>query len=258
LLCTDLATAELVKGAANAFLATKISFINAMADLCAVTGGDVATLAHCLGLDPRIGMAFLRAGIGYGGACLPKDVRGLAVFADGHGVQNATTLLRTVDAVNAARCGQVLRLVEATLGGVRGKRIAIWGAAFKAGTDDVRDSPALAVAELLRCRGAQVTVYDPMGSGNALAIRPELSYADSAVAAAAGADAIVVATAWPEFVRFDPAVLSDDAMLSDNAVLSDDAVSRVIVDACQGAILDRWAAAGWRVAAITGTPSARP
>jgi UDPglucose 6-dehydrogenase len=161
LVLTDLATSELAKGAANAFLATKISFINAMADICAATGADITALAHSLGLDPRIGKAFLRAGLGYGGACLPKDVRGLGTFAGQVGAQNAGALLGAVDAINAARMTQTVDLVRDALGGAAGKRVAVWGASFKAGTDDVRDSAGLLVADRLRSLGATVTVYDP-------------------------------------------------------------------------------------------------
>ena len=241
LIATDLATAELAKGAANAFLATKISFINAMADICAATGGDVAALAASLGMDPRIGKAFLRAGVGYGGACLPKDVRGLGAFASGLGARNAITLLTAVDEINRARADQAVALVEKAADGVAGKRVAVWGATFKAGTDDVRDSAALLVADRLRSLGATVTVYDPMGSGNALVNYPELSYADSALAAAVGADVVVVLTGWPEFAQADPAEIA--RVTRGNAV----------VDACQGISAANWREAGWQVFSLTGT-----
>ena len=244
LLVTDLITAELAKGAANAFLATKISFINAMADICALTGGDVSALARSLGLDPRIGPAFLKAGLGYGGACLPKDVRGLGAFAREIGARNATSMLDAVDAVNVSRGGQAVSLVEEATGGVAGKRVAVWGAAFKAGTDDVRDSAGLLVAARLHSLGAEVTVYDPMGSGNALVAFPELTYADTALAAAAGADVIVVVTAWPEFGGLDAA---------DVAAV---AGGRVVVDACQGISAAAWRDAGWQVCSLTGVPAA--
>jgi UDPglucose 6-dehydrogenase len=243
LVLTDLATSELAKGAANAFLATKISFINAMADICAATGADITALAHSLGLDPRIGKAFLRAGLGYGGACLPKDVRGLGTFAGQVGAQNAGALLGAVDAINAARMTQTVDLVQDALGGAAGKRVAVWGASFKAGTDDVRDSAGLLVADRLRSLGATVTVYDPMSVGNALATFPELAYADSALTAAAGADAIVVVTAWPEFAQADVAEVA--------GVVAEKAV----VDACQGIDVAAWADAGWRVSSLTGVGS---
>jgi UDPglucose 6-dehydrogenase len=244
LVLTDLATSELAKGAANAFLATKISFINAMADICAATGGDITALAHSLGLDPRIGQAFLRAGLGYGGACLPKDVRGLGTFAAEVGAGNAGALLGAVDAINAARLTQTVDLVEAALGGAAGKRVAVWGASFKAGTDDVRDSAGLLVADRLRSLGATVTVYDPMGAGNALQAFPELAYADSAITAATAADVIVVVTAWPEFAQLDMAEVA--------GVVAD----RAVVDACQGIDIRAWGDAGWRVRSLTGAGTA--
>jgi len=240
LIATDLETAELAKGAANAFLAMKISFINAMADICTATGGDIQALAASLGLDPRIGTAFLRAGVGYGGACLPKDVRGLGTFARGLGVRNAVALLSAVDEINTARAGQVVALVEEAVGELAGKQVAVWGATFKARTDDVRDSPALLVASRLRLLGATVTVYDPVGSGNALASYPEFNYADSAVAAASGTDVIVVLTAWPEFTQANPAEIAEIAR------------GAVVVDACQGISVADWHSAGWRVSSLTG------
>jgi UDPglucose 6-dehydrogenase len=246
LLRTDLATSELAKGAANAFLATKISFINAMADICIAVGGDVVTLAHSLGLDPRIGGAFLKAGIGYGGACLPKDVRGLGAFASEVGAGSAAALLGVVDDINAARAGQVVNLVKAAVGDAAGKRVAVWGAAFKAGTDDVRDSAGLKVAEQLSALGAAVTVYDPMANGNAAAVCPGLGYADSAVAAVTGADLLVVVTGWPGFAAVDPTVV---------AAL---ATSKVAIDACQGIDAAAWRAAGWQVRTLTGASAGAP
>jgi UDPglucose 6-dehydrogenase len=240
LILTDRATSELAKGAANAFLATKISFINAMADICAATGGDVSALARSLGLDPRIGQAFLKAGMGYGGACLPKDVRGLGTYARAIGAQNAATLLDAVDEINAARSRQAVALVERAVDGVAGKHVTIWGATFKAGTDDVRGSAALQVADRLRSLGAIVTVYDPMGSGNALASYPELAYADSAYAAAAGADVVLVVTAWPEFATVEPAAIGEVVR------------EKVVVDACQGIEATNWHIGGWRVYSLTG------
>jgi UDPglucose 6-dehydrogenase len=237
LLATDPVTAELVKGAANAFLATKISFINAMADICARTGADVRTLADALGMDARIGRAFLTAGIGYGGGCLPKDVRGLAAFAAVTGADTAADLLAVIDAINSSRRQQVVDLVRALLGEVAGKRIALWGAAFKPGTDDVRDSPALDVADRLARLGAEVVLYDPQAAGNALVDFPHLRQADSALAAAYGADAVVLGTAWPEFAAIDPAAAA--------AVVGEP----LLIDACQGIAAGQWRAMGWTVAA---------
>jgi UDPglucose 6-dehydrogenase len=244
LLFTDLATAELAKGAANAFLATKISFINAMADICAAMDGDTSLLALSLGLDPRIGTAFLKAGIGYGGACLPKDVRGLEAFAQEIGARNAALLLSAVDGINVSRSDQVVSLIKEGAGGIEGKRVALWGATFKAGTDDVRESSGLLVADQLHSLGGAVTVYDPMGGDNALAAFPELTYANSAIAAAAGADVIAVVTAWPEFAEVDAGEVA--------GVVS----GMVMVDACQGIDVNAWREAGWQVTSLTG-PQAR-
>lgn len=248
---TDPATAELVKGAANAFLATKVSFINGMADICAAVGGDVRALAEALGLDPRIGKSFLNAGIGYGGGCLPKDIRGLAAFADQARVRKTADLLMLVDSINTARRDRVVHLVRMAAGAesscgcfdtanpLGGKRIAVWGAAFKPGTDDIRDSPSMDLARRLHVLGAQVTVYDPMASGNAVMAFPEFVYADSALGAATDADVVLVATAWPEFAKVDPAA----------AGLA--APSMTVVDACQGIDITTWQSAGWTVLSLT-------
>jgi UDPglucose 6-dehydrogenase len=250
---TDLATAELVKGAANAFLALRISFINAMSDLCAAVNGDVQALAGALGLDPRIGASFLKAGLGYGGSCLPKDVRGLAAFAGQAGEQRANELLTVVDTINASRRDRVVRMVEDAVrtesgadhsyrgSSLYGKRVAIWGAAYKPGTDDVRDSPGLDISCRLRYLGAEVTVYDPMAMGNALTVSPELAYADSALTALNQADAVVVVTAWPEFAEISPDVAASAIG------------SMTIVDACQGIETATWRDAGWRVLSLTGS-----
>jgi UDPglucose 6-dehydrogenase len=246
LVVTDAVTAELVKGAANAFLATKISFINAMADVCGKTGADVATLADALGMDARIGRALLTAGIGYGGGCLPKDVRGLSAFAARAGAQSAADLLSVVDAINTGCRRQVVDLVRALLGDLAGKRVALWGAAFKPGTDDVRDSPSLDVADRLSRLGAQVVVYDPQAAGNALVEFPHLLQADSALAAAVGADAVLVGTAWPEFAAADPAAAARVV------------ASPLLIDVCQGTDAGRWRMAGWTVAAPFSAQRNRP
>lgn len=250
LLITDFATAELVKGAANAFLATKISFINAMADICRAVDGDVIALADALGMDPRIGPSFLRAGIGYGGGCLPKDVRGLAAFADQAGVSQTSELLLIVDAVNTARREQTVRIVAEAVTGIpaqslaggllTGKHIAVWGAAFKPGTDDIRDSPGLDIACRLQALGAHVTVYDPIAIGNAVEVSPGLGYADSALEAARQADVVLVVTAWPEFADINPRAAQDVT------------TSMTIVDVCQGIANDLWREAGWTVLSLTG------
>lgn len=242
LIVTDTVTAELVKGAANAFLATKVSFINAMADICTGTGADVAVLADAVGMDNRIGRAFLTAGLGYGGGCLPKDIRGLAAFAASAGATGAAGLLSLVDDINSGRRQQVVDLARGLLGELMGKRIALWGAAFKPGTDDVRDSPGLDVADRLARLGAEVVVYDPQAAGNALVAFPHLRYGDSAMAAAHEADAVLVVTAWPEFAAIDPAATSAAVR------------SRLLIDACQAIKPAPWRAAGWAVAAPFPTP----
>ncbi|MEU4830009.1 UDP-glucose/GDP-mannose dehydrogenase family protein [Streptosporangium sp. NPDC023615] len=234
LIFTDPATCELVKGAANAFLATKISFINAVADLCEAAGADVAQLADAIGLDPRIGRAFLDAGIGYGGGCLPKDTRAFAARAGQLGAESAVGLLTTVDRINAGRRQRVVEAVRKACGGdLSGKNVTLWGAAFKVGTDDIRDSPALDVAVRLHAQGAVVTVYDPMALDNARAAHPEIGYAGDALEAAAGADALVVVTAWPEFRAVDPVAVG--------AAVAE----RVVIDA-RGALDEpRWHDAYW-------------
>jgi UDPglucose 6-dehydrogenase len=258
LVATDFATAELVKGAANAFLASKISFINAMSDICSAVGGDVRTLAEALGMDPRIGKSFLRAGIGYGGACLPKDVRGLAAFAQDMGQHDASELLGIIDAINSARRERVIGLVSQVVAEaagypdhelsppLSGKHLTVWGVAFKPGTDDIRDSPGLDVARRLHTLGAQVTVYDPMAAGNALAAFPELAYANSAIEAATASDALLVLTAWPEFAEISPGAIAATAG------------SGVVIDACQGINLAAWREAGWEVLSLTARRSGAP
>jgi UDPglucose 6-dehydrogenase len=257
LIVTDLATAELVKGAANAFLATKISFINAMADICSAVDGDVRALADALGLDPRIGGSFLKAGIGYGGGCLPKDVRGLAAFADQTGEYGASELLMLVDSINTARRERVVRMVREAVADrsvpgqspdcpLTGKRIAVLGAAFKPGTDDIRDSPGLDIACRLDLLGAEVTVYDPMATGNALAAFPEFAYANSALEAANDANVVLLVTAWPEFAEISPVAAGAAA------------ATMTVVDACQAIDVATWQEAGWKVLSLTGNRVGEP
>ncbi|MFX4290973.1 UDP-glucose dehydrogenase family protein [Streptomyces bohaiensis] len=207
---TDFATAELVKTSANSFLATKISFINAMAEVCEAAGGDVVKLAEAIGHDDRIGRKFLRAGIGFGGGCLPKDIRAFMARAGELGADQALTFLREVDSINMRRRGHMVELTRDALGGVLlGRRVGVLGASFKPDSDDVRDSPALNVAGQLHLQGAQVTVYDPKGNENARRIFPTLGYAASAAEAVRGADVVLHLTEWAEFRELDPTVLGE-------------------------------------------------
>jgi UDPglucose 6-dehydrogenase len=236
---TDYATAELVKVAANAFLATKISFINAMAEMCEVTGGDVVDLADAIGHDPRIGRRFLNAGIGFGGGCLPKDIRAFVHRAGELGVEDTMAFLRHIDGVNQRQRERVVHIATAMLGGsLVGARIAVWGAAFKPDSDDVRDSPALWASGQLHLRGAHVQVYDPRANNTAGRAFPTLSYADSAVGACRDADLVLHLTEWPEFRSITPPEL---AGVVAQPHLFD---GRNVLD------LDLWRSAGWTVRAL--------
>ncbi len=195
---TDFETAELAKVAANAFLATKISFINALAEICETAGGEVRSLARILGADARIGKPFLRPGLGFGGGCLPKDIRAFLATATDLGAGQALAFLREVDAINLRRRARTVDLTLEMAGGdLAGVGVCILGAAFKPGSDDVRESPALDVAQLLHGMGARVTVYDPAATGNARRAHPDLGYAASTTAAAAGARVVLLLTEWP-------------------------------------------------------------
>ncbi|GAA1107562.1 UDP-glucose/GDP-mannose dehydrogenase family protein [Kribbella jejuensis] len=230
----NLATAELVKAGANAFLATKISFINALAEMADATGADVTQLADALGYDKRIGRGMLNAGPGYGGGCLPKDLRAFMHRAGELGVEEIITLLREVDDINQHRRARIVDLTHEMLGGVwSGKNVTVLGAAFKAGTDDVRDSPALDVAGRIQLHGANVTVYDPEAMENARRVRPTLRYAQSAVEACRDAHAVLHLTEWPEFRELDPAALRD--------VVS----TPVVIDARLNLNVETWRRAGW-------------
>jgi UDPglucose 6-dehydrogenase len=199
-------TAELVKASANAFLATKISFINAIAEVCDAAGADVKALADAIGHDDRIGRKFLNAGLGFGGGCLPKDIRAFVARAGELGVADALHFLREVDIVNMRRRTRMAELAREVCGGsLVGARVAILGAAFKPDSDDVRDSPALDVAGRIQLQGAQVTVYDPKAMENSRRLFPTLEYAESALEACRDADAVLLLTEWAEFVRLDPA-----------------------------------------------------
>jgi UDPglucose 6-dehydrogenase len=233
-LSTDYATAELVKVAANAFLATKISFINAMAEVCEVAGADVTALADALGHDPRIGRRFLNAGLGFGGGCLPKDIRAFMARAGELGAAEALMFLREVDAINLRRRSRTVELARELCGGsVVGEHIAILGAAFKPDSDDVRDSPALHVAGELQLAGGLVTVYDPKAMPNARERFPTLTYAETAVAACTGANLVLHLSEWPEFGALDPGALAE-------------VVARpCVLDARNALDADAWRAAGW-------------
>lgn len=202
---TDLATAELVKTAANAFLATKISFINAVAEVCEATGADVTVLADAIGHDARIGRRFLNAGIGFGGGCLPKDIRGFIAMAGELGAGQAFALLREVDGINIRRRNQMVELTRRVAGGLLvGVRIAVLGAAFKPDSDDVRDSPALNIAGQLQLQGASVSVFDPEAMQNARRLYPTLTYAPDVQTACTGADIVMVLTEWKQFATLQP------------------------------------------------------
>ena len=206
LVVTDYATAELVKVAANAFLATKISFINAMAEISEATGADVTQLADAIGHDNRIGRRFLNAGIGFGGGCLPKDIRAFSARADELGLGESVAFLKEVDSINLRRRQRAVDMATESLGGsVNDRRIAVLGLAFKPNSDDVRDSPALDVAVQLKGLGGDVICHDPEAIANARAKHPQLKFATSVFEAVTGADAIIVVTEWDEYRQLDAA-----------------------------------------------------
>lgn len=235
-LVTDLATAELVKGAANAFLATKISFINAMAEIAEASGADVTLLADALGHDTRIGRRYLGAGIGFGGGCLPKDIRAFAARAEELGRGDAVGFLREVDTINLRRRDRAVHLVADALGGLLfGRRIAVLGAAFKPYSDDIRDSPALDLAVRLRGLGADVVVTDPAALDNAAAAHPQLGYARERDDALREADAVVIVTEWDEYRR-DLSPEHAGGLVR----------GRIIIDGRNCLDAATWRAAGWQ------------
>ena len=243
---TDLATAELVKAAANSFLATKISFINAMAEVCETTGADIVALAEAIGHDERIGKRFLNAGLGFGGGCLPKDIRAFMARAEELGVESALAFLKEVDAINNRRRSRMVDLARTQIGGsFEGTAVAVLGAAFKPDSDDIRDSPALDVAARIAGEGGRVQVYDPKAMDNARVRYPDLTYAQSAVEAGEGADIVLHLTEWREFVAMDPDVLG--AVVRHKRVVD----GRNALDAV------RWRAAGWSYRAL-GRPDVDP
>ncbi|GAA3124618.1 UDP-glucose/GDP-mannose dehydrogenase family protein [Streptomyces rameus] len=235
----DLTTAELVKTAANSFLATKISYINAMAEICEATGGDVTRLADALSYDDRIGGRFLKPGLGFGGGCLPKDIRAFAHRAEELGAGQAVGFLRDVDAINKRCRVRIVELVAELFGGdLAGVRVAALGAAFKPNSDDIRDAPALDVAAALHRLGAQVTVTDPVALDNARRSHPELAYAADAMSAARAADVVVLLTEWNEFRLVDPGAMG--------AVVA----GKRVVDGRHALDSARWRAAGWEYRAL--------
>ena len=240
-LVTNYATAELVKVAANAFLATKISFINAMSEIAEVAGADISQLADALGQDTRIGRRFLNAGLGFGGGCLPKDIRGFMARANELGVGESLGFLREVEAINLRRRDRVVELATTELGGLVGAKIAVLGLAFKPDSDDVRDSPALDVARRLANSGADVTAHDPQAIETARRVANQLDYRESPEDAAAGADLLLVLTEWSEYAQLDPEALGTLVR------------TRTVIDGRNFLDRDRWTAAGWRVI-VLGRP----
>ena len=234
LLVMDLETAELVKVAANAFLATKISFINAMAQVCEQAGADVIPLAEALGMDTRIGRRFLSPGLGYGGGCLPKDVRAFRATASDLGVSPLVSLLTTVDQINLGRRDRVLELARQAAGGsLTGSRVTVLGIAFKPNSDDVRDSPSLAICDRLVAEGAIVSVHDPVAMPTVARKRPGLRYAPSVSDAADGADLVLHLTEWSDYRAIDPAALGEVV------------ARRVMIDARCCLDAELWTGAGW-------------
>ncbi|MES5817995.1 UDP-glucose/GDP-mannose dehydrogenase family protein [Streptomyces sp. RG80] len=237
-IATDLPTAELVKLASNSFLATKVSFINAMSEICEAAGADVLTLAEAMGRDSRIGPRFLAPGLGFGGSCLPKDIRALTARAEELGQGQAVAFLREVDAINARQRTRTLGLAEGLLGGSFADRnVAVLGAAFKPLSDDVRDSPALAVASAVQDRGAHVRVHDPEAIDNARAAYPALQFALDVAKACEHADVVLHLTEWPQYRELDPTALATVVR------------GPVLVDARNTLDPEPWRAAGWTVRA---------
>ena len=236
---TNLPTAELVKVSANSFLATKISFINAVSEICEVTGANVVKLAEAIGYDDRIGKKFLRAGLGFGGGCLPKDIRAFMARAGELGASEALSFLREVDSINMRRREHVVELSKLLCdGSLLGKNITVLGAAFKPNSDDVRDSPALSVAGSLSLKGANVTVYDPEAMDNAARVFPTLDYAQDVNDALTGADLTILATEWDEFRQLDPQKAGELVN------------RRVMLDARNVLQTSDWCEKGWQVKAL--------
>ena len=235
----DLPTSELVKVAANSFLATKISFINAMAEVCEAAGGDVTVLAKAIGYDPRIGSRFLQAGIGFGGGCLPKDIRAFMARAGELGADQALEFLREIDSINLRARQRVIELVRKDLSdNLTGKKIAVLGAAFKPDSDDVRDSPALDIAAQIAAAGAVVTIHDPKAIAPAKKRFPALGFSEDIEGALKGADLVLHLTEWKVYRELDPAKM---AKLVANPIMID---GRNALDR------EAWIAAGWKFRAL--------
>ena len=238
-LVMDYPSAELVKVAANAFLATKISFINAMSEVCEAAGGDVVALAEAIGHDDRIGHKFLGAGVGFGGGCLPKDIRAFMARAGELGADQALTFLREVDALNLRRRARMVDLAREACGGtLHGRTVAVLGAAFKPNSDDIRDSPALDVAEMIQAAGGTVRVHDPRALPVARAHRPGPDYVDTVEEAVAGSHVVLHLTEWQEYRDLDPSTLTTSA------------AHPVVIDGRNKLDPARWRAAGWSYRAL--------
>ena len=238
----DLPTAELVKVAANSFLATKISFINAMAEVCEAAGGDVTVLAKAIGYDPRIGNRFLQAGIGFGGGCLPKDIRAFMARAEELGAKQALEFLREIDAINLRARQRVIDVVRSELSeDLTQYKIAILGATFKPDSDDVRDSPALDISAQLQAAGATVVVHDPKGIEPARKRFPSLQYSESVTDCVKAADLILHLTEWREYRELDPSVLGPLVK------------NKIVIDGRNALDRDKWRNAGWKFHALGRT-----
>ena len=236
---TDLATSELVKVAANSFLATKISFINAMAEICEVAGGDVTLLAKAIGYDPRIGSRFLQAGIGFGGGCLPKDIRAFMARSEELGAQQSLEFLREIDSINQRARQRMIDLVRTDLSeDLKGKKIAVLGAAFKPDSDDVRDSPALDIAAQIHAAGADVCVHDPKAIEPARRRFPALVFESDIESCITNADAILHLTEWKIYRELDPVSLKSKVK------------APIIIDGRNALDRDRWIQAGWKFRAL--------
>jgi UDPglucose 6-dehydrogenase len=235
----DLPTAELVKVAANSFLATKISFINAMAEICEAAGGDVTVLAKAIGYDPRIGSRFLQAGIGFGGGCLPKDIRAFMARAEELGAKQAVEFLKEIDAINLRARQRIIELVRKDLSdNLQGKKVAILGAAFKPDSDDVRDSPALDIAAQIQAAGAVVTVHDPKAIANAQKRFPALKFAEDIDNTLKDAEIVLHLTEWKIYREIDPVKAK---LLVKSAIMID---GRNALDRTS------WLSAGWKFRAL--------